>query len=498
MERLKKELTLCVRARYPLLYLLTFEENRAEGVINEIGKTLSKEVVSWTFSRGFDPAQEPQRDSTKPEEALKLIIQSPKKAIFVLKDFHPFLERELVVRLMRDLSHHLKRSYKTVILVSPSLKIPPELEKDLSVFDLPLPDSGELAEVLTQLIAPYRNSNKVNVDLSPEVTEKVVQATLGLTRNEAENVYAKALIRERNFGVHDIPEIILEKQQLIRKSGILNFINLSTQMKDVGGLGELKKWLRQRSRAFSAQARDYGLPEPKGLLLLGVQGCGKSLAAKAIAAEWNLPLLRLDVGKIFNSFVGDSEQNMRRAIFQAEAMSPTVLWLDEIEKGFSGTTSSGSVDAGVTARVFATFLTWMQEKVKPVFVIATSNNIAELPPELFRKGRFDEIFFIDLPDLQEREQIFRIHIQAKKRDPGQYDLVRFAMVSESFSGAEIEQAVVSAMYSAFPEDREFTSEDILNAVEETVPLAVTAKESVDRLRLWAKNRARPASHSLVT
>lgn len=493
MNNLKLQLSLSIRARYPLIYLVTSEENRAEEALEEVGRNTGKEVATWTCSRGFQPPQGDARKSTQPEEALKYIDASDKKAVFVLKDFHPYLEQEKVLRLMRDLVSNLKRSYKTILLVSPVLKIPPELEKDISVYDLPLPDADELEEVLNNLLEPYRNSQKVKVELTQDLQEKVIQATLGLTRNEAENVYAKALITDRKFGKDDLPRIIYEKKQLIRKSGILDFIGLSTTLSVVGGLGKLKEWLKERGGAFSNKARKYGLPEPKGLLMLGVQGCGKSLSAKAIAAEWNLPLLRLDVGKIFNSFIGNSEENMRKAITLAEAMSPAVLWLDEIEKGFSGLQSSGSVDSGVTSRVFGTFLTWMQEKIKPVFVIATANDIESLPPELLRKGRFDEIFFIDLPTADERKIIFEIHFGLKKRNPKKYDVDRLAKEADQFSGAEIEQAILSAMYKAFAEDREFTTEDVLQSIQETVPLAVTASEKITHLRQWAHKRARPSS-----
>ncbi len=493
MNHLKQQLSLSIRARYPLIYLLTSEETRADEALEEVGRATGKEVISWTCSKGFHPPQGDAKKSTQPDEALKYIEGSDKKAVFALKDFHPYLEDEKILRRLRDLVKNLKRSYKTVILVSPVLKIPPELEKDITVFDLPLPNADELAEVLNNLLEPYRNSQKVKVELTKDLLEKVIQATLGLTRNEAENVYAKALITDRRFSKEDLPRIIDEKRQLIRKSGILDFIGLSTTLSNVGGLGKLKDWLKERGGAFSNQAREYGLPEPKGLLMLGVQGCGKSLTAKAIASEWNLPLLRLDVGKIFDSFIGNSEANMRKAIALAEAMSPTVLWLDEIEKGFSGLQSSGSGDSGVTSRVFATFLTWMQEKVKPVFVIATANDIESLPPELLRKGRFDEIFFIDLPTVVERKMIFEIHFGLKKRDSKKYDVARLAKEADQFSGAEIEQAILSAMYKAFAENREFTTEDVLQSVKETVPLAVTAEEKITHLRQWAHQRARPSS-----
>ena len=336
MNNLKQQLSLSIRARYPLIYLVTSEENRAEEVLEEMGRTIGKEVITWTCSQGFQPPQGDAKKSTQPEEALKYIDVSDKKAVFVLKDFHPYLEEQSILRRMRDLVSNLKRSYKTILLVSPVLKIPPELEKDITVHDLPLPDADELAEVLNNLLTPYRKSQKIKVELTQDLQEKVIQATLGLTRNEAENVYAKAMITDRKFSKEDLPQIIDEKKQLIRKSGILDFIGLSTTLSNVGGLGKLKEWLKERGGAFSSKAREYGLPEPKGLLMLGVQGCGKSLSAKAIAAEWNLPLLRLDVGQIFDSYIGNSEANMRKAIALAEAMSPAVLWLDEIEKGFSG------------------------------------------------------------------------------------------------------------------------------------------------------------------
>jgi SpoVK/Ycf46/Vps4 family AAA+-type ATPase len=492
MDNLKLQLSLSIRARYPLIYLVTSEETRAEEMLEEVGRATGKEVVTWSCSKGFQPPQGDAKKSTQPEEALKYIDASDKKAVFVLKDFHPYLEDHKILRLMRDLVRNLKRSYKTVLLVSPVLKIPPELEKDITVHDMPLPDADELGDVLNNLLEPYRKSQKVKVELTQDLQEKVIQATLGLTRNEAENVYAKALITDRRFSKADLPRIIDEKKQLIRKSGILDFIGLSTTLSNVGGLDKLKEWLKERGGAFSSKAREYGLPEPKGLLMLGVQGCGKSLAAKAIASEWNLPLLRLDVGQIFDSYIGNSEANMRKAIALAEAMSPNVLWLDEIEKGFSGLKGS-SGDSGVTLRVFGTFLTWMQEKIKPVFVIATANDIENLPPELLRKGRFDEIFFIDLPTAAERKTIFDIHFGLKKRDPKKYDVDRLAKEADQFSGAEIEQAILSAMYRAFAEDREFTTEDVLKSIKETVPLAVTASEKITHLRQWAHKRARPSS-----
>jgi SpoVK/Ycf46/Vps4 family AAA+-type ATPase len=318
----------------------------------------------------------------------------------------------------------------------------------------------------------------------------MLKAALGLTLSEAENVFARCIVEKGRF---DVDLIVAEKQQLIRKSGVLEYFESKEQVEDIGGMDVLKAWLRNRALAFTDKAQRFGLPAPHGVLLLGVQGCGKSLTAKAVAQLWRLPLLRLDVGRIFAGLVGSSEENIRRAIRMAETVSPCVLWLDEIEKGLAGVQSSGLADAGVTARVFATLNTWMQEKTKPVFVVATANDISQLPPELLRKGRFDEIFFVDLPAQGERQEIFAIHLRKRKRDPDQFQLDRLAGESEGSSGAEIEQAVVSGMYAAFEENREVTTEDISTALKQTVPLSVTMREDIGMVRRWAKGRARPAS-----
>ncbi|MDH5511466.1 MAG: AAA family ATPase, partial [Nitrospinota bacterium] len=306
-------------------------------------------------------------------------------------------------------------------------------------------------------------------------------------------IFSKALLHDYKLDGTDIDLILFEKKQLIRKSGSLEYFDASETISDVGGMDSLKKWLVARRESFTPRARDYGLPLPKGLLLLGVQGCGKSLTSKAIASLWNQPLLRLDMGKIFSSFIGSSEENMRRAIATAESLAPVILWIDEIEKGFSGIKSSGATDAGVTSRIFGTFLTWMQEKTKAVFVIATANSISDLPPELLRKGRFDEIFFIDLPTEEERKEIIRIHISKRKRDVSKYNIDELAKASHGYSGAELEMAIVESMYTAFGDKREFNDKDITTAVKESVPLSRTMAEEIQKLREWAYQRARLAS-----
>ena len=333
----------------------------------------------------------------------------------------------------------------------------------------------------------------MSIELEDAGRDRLIQAALGLTWSEAENVFAKIIVTDGRLTADDVHAVFAEKQQIIRKSGLLEFYDNSERMENVGGLDVLKEWLRKRVRAFGDEARAFGLPEPKGILLVGVQGCGKSLVARSVANAWRLPLLRLDVGRLFASLVGSSEENLRQAIRVAESISPVVLWVDEIEKGFSGVGSSNVSDAGTAARVFGSFITWLQEKQKPVFVIATANDVSQLPPELVRKGRFDEIFFVDLPSAQERVDIWRIHLIKRNRDPGQFDLGVLAMASEGLSGSEIEQAVIAGLYEAFDRGRPLEMSDLLDVLQETVPLSRMMDDQIEGLRAWARQRARAAS-----
>jgi len=495
MIDIKEEVELLIRSRYPVIYMISWEEMRVRRFFKRLASALSKQLFFWSLSTGVEKDGRIVEDKRAPEEVLNFIEKSAENAIFVLKDFHPYLKEENAetIRRLRDLTVRLKRSYKTVIILSPLLRIPTELEKDINVIDFPLPTLEELTNLFKAMLRSVEGSRHVQISADSELIERAVKAALGLTESEAENVFAKAIVSSSRFDESDIPLIIAEKKQIIRKTGLLEYYDLSETIKNVGGLENLKIWLKERSYAFSERAREYGLPQPKGLLLLGVQGCGKSLISKAVANLWQLPLLRLDVGKMFNSFIGASEENMRRAIKIAESIAPVVLWLDEIEKGFSGITGTGNADAGTTARVFATFLTWLQEKTSPVFVVATANNIEHLPPELLRKGRFDDIFFVDLPTYSEREEIFRIHLQKRGRAPEQFDLNILGKNSQGFSGAEIEQVIIDALYRAFPENRDITTEDIRKMISDTVPLSRTMAEEISGLRAWVRDRARPAS-----
>jgi ATP-dependent 26S proteasome regulatory subunit len=493
-----RELDTMIRARYPLVYLVSWEEQRLDVILEDLAKAHGKTFHVWSSTQGLrkivGARMVPPMEGTKdPVDGLQAIQKLVDPSLVVLKDFHPFLNDPIVIRSLRDLAQQLKTTYTTVILLSPSLTIPVELEKDISVLDVPLPTFDDLRQLLVEIVEVLEKSKRAVVALQRGQVEQIVKAALGLTLSEAENAFAKAIARDNRLDGSDVPLILEEKRQVIRKSGLLEYYPVQERLGSVGGLENLKYWLGRRAVAFREEARRFGLPEPKGLLLLGVQGCGKSLTAKAVAAQWGLPLLRLDLGRIFSGLVGSSEENLRRAIRVAESVAPAVLWIDEVEKGLSGVASSGASDSGVTARIFGALLTWLQEKTAPVFVIATANRIESLPPELLRKGRFDEIFFIDLPQAGERREIFEIHLRRRHRDPARYGLLDLSRLSAGFSGAEIEQVVVEGLYHAFADGKDLEQEHLVKALQETLPLATTMKEEIVRLREWAKARTRPAS-----
>ncbi|HCA47118.1 MAG TPA: ATPase [Armatimonadetes bacterium] len=490
-----RQIEVLIRARYSVIYIVSWEEERVEQTLRAVGEKLDKNVFTWTVTQGMLHADGRGSGASTGSavQGLEFALAQQDPAIFIMRDFDTTLNDPIVERKLRDVAKAFRSSYKTLVILSPVLTIPPHLEKEITVIDYPLPDEAALGELLDALIAQLRDHPTIHVDLTDETREGILKAALGLTATEAEDAFAKAVILNGKLDRDDIGLIVSEKQQVIRKSGILEYYEAEEQIATVGGLGALKEWLQKRGKAFSEKARAFGLPEPRGVLLIGVQGCGKSLSAKAVSGLWHLPLLRLDLGSVFSGIVGSSEMNMRRAMRLAESVSPCILWLDELEKGFSGTRSSDFSDAGVAARVFGSFITWLQEKTQPVFVIATANNISALPPELMRKGRFDEIFFIDLPRQDEREEIFRIHIARRERDPERYNLRALAEEAEGFSGSEIEQVVISALYDAFDRAGELSQEDLMANIGNTVPLSQTRAEEIEALRDWARDRARPAS-----
>ncbi|MEZ4366519.1 MAG: AAA family ATPase [Kofleriaceae bacterium] len=497
-RRFLADLDLLVRARYPLLYVVSWEEQRLDDALAELATRHGKQLLTWSITRGLRRAggaraATPVEAVTEPLATLQAIERLSEPSLVVLKDFHAFLDEPKVVRGARELALALRRTFTTVVLLGPVLKIPPELEKDVTVLDAPLPGAAELGALLRDVIAVVRQGERAAVELNQDEAHQLVRAAQGLTLAEAENAFAKAIASDGKLAGDDIDLVLEEKRQVVRKGGLLEYFPPEQTLAGVGGLAHLKTWLDRRGAAFGDDARRFGLPEPKGLLLLGVQGCGKSLTAKAIAARWHLPLLRLDMGRIFAGYIGSSEENLRRAIRAAEGVAPVVLWIDEIDKGLAGTGSSDSSDGGTTARVFGALLTWMQEKTAPVFVVATANRIEGLPPELLRKGRFDEIFFIDLPGAEERAEIFAIHLGRRGRVPAAFDVAALATRARGYSGAEIEQAVVAALYDAFDERVELTQAHLERALADTRPLSTTMREEIARLRAWAASRTRPAS-----
>ncbi|MGD2175481.1 MAG: AAA family ATPase [Candidatus Brocadiaceae bacterium] len=501
MEQTREVETL-IRARYPIVYVVTWEEGRVTDQIGRIAKERDKQVYEWSVTTGLVPAgtsiqSQKHRDAATrdPLTALDTVIDEVEPAIYVLKDFHHFLNDSNinVVRRLREIAQNLKHSYKTVIILSPVLEIPLDLEKDVTVVDFDLPGTAEFAALLSRIEKEVADNPKVEVDLDAEAREKLVKAALGLTLTEAENVFAKALVTSRRLDAGQVEHVFAEKRQIIRKSGLLEYCDPQEKLEDVGGLDVLKDWLRKRSVAFADEARQFGLPAPRGVLLLGIQGCGKSLTAKAIGRLWNVPLLRFDVGRVFGSLVGSSEENMRRAIKVAESVSPAILWIDEIDKAFARQSGRAVTDGGTASRVFGTFVTWLAEKTAPVFVVATANDISALPPELMRKGRLDEIFFVDLPYEPERREIFRIHLAKRGRDPDEFDLDELAAHSEGLSGAEIEESIVSALFDVFYRQEELSTEALLEGLSQTVPLSKTMQEEIGTLRKWAEGRARNAT-----
>lgn len=496
---MQEEISILIQAQYPLIYLVTSEEERTERAISVIAQAKSQQrrVFVWTVTHGIveygQSRHITQHNTVSPEAAIQWVIQQKESGIYIFKDLHPFIDSPATTRWLRDAIASFKGTQKTIILMSPVQTVPIELEKEVVVLDYPMPDLAELNQVLSHQLEQSKTRRTTT-----ETREKLLKAALGLTHDEAEKVYRKAQVKAGRLTEAEVDIVLSEKKQLIRRNGILEYIEEDETLDSVGGLEELKRWLKQRSNAFTERAREYGLPQPKGMLILGVPGCGKSLIAKTTSRLWGLPLLRLDMGRVYDgSMVGRSEANLRNALKTAESISPAILFIDELDKSFAGTTGSSDSDGGTSSRIFGSFLTWMQEKTSPVFVMATANRVERLPGEFLRKGRFDEIFFVDLPTPEERQQIFNIHLSKRRRDIARFDVEQLAKVSDGFSGAEIEQALIAAMYEAFAQDREFTQLDIIAAIKATLPLSRTMTEQVTALRDWARQRARPAAASVA-
>ncbi|ELR98019.1 AAA family ATPase [Gloeocapsa sp. PCC 73106] len=486
-----QELELLLRACYPIIYVPTTEEERLEIAIANCAQQLSNRTVYiWDFVDGYgDHPNYTGFGKRNPLQALELMEKLPEKVsgVFILRDFQRFLEDISISRKLRNLDRRLKSQPKNIIIISPQINIPPELTEVITVVDFALPTASEINQEIKRLLTTTRQS------ISIELLNDLVRSAQGLSLERIRRVLSLCIASHGMIEPEDVELILAEKRQSIRQTQILDFYPATEQISDIGGLDNLKDWLLRRGGSFSEQARDYGLPHPRGLLLVGIQGTGKSLTAKAIAHHWHLPLLRLDVGRLFAGLVGESESRTRQMITLAEALAPCILWIDEIDKAFAGIDSKG--DGGTTSRVFGTFINWLTEKKSPVFVVATANNIKALPPEMLRKGRFDEIFFVGLPSQKEREAIFEVHLtRLRPHNIRQYDIKRLAYETPDFSGAEIEQTLIEAMHLGFSQHRDFITEDILSAASQIIPLARTAQAEIQFLQDWANSgKARLAS-----
>jgi hypothetical protein len=476
-----EELGLLVRAGWRVVAFESFEEDRALRLLGKVAAGTKRTLRTWSRTAGFEPSG---AGAGSLDACMQAIAAIEEPSIFVLLDAQTFLTEVAGLRRLRDRLNDLGKRKQMVVFVGPILEIPVELEREVGRLQLALPPADELRGLFEKVVEGAGRSA-----IDPSILDASVRAALGLTGSEAVRAFRKAWLAAGKAG-SEMPGLIgREKRQALHRTPALSFHEGSEGLGDVGGLTELKLWLRQRREAFGEEARRFGLPVPRGLLLLGVQGCGKSLCAKAVAREWQFPLLRADLAAAFGDPTRSPELAMREAIVVAESLAPVVLWIDEIEKGFAATDGEGSA-----TRTFGSFLTWMAEKKSPVFVVATANDVTRLPPELLRRGRFDELFFVDLPSPAERLEILSIHLRKNGRDPAQYPLEMLADSADRLSGAELEQVVSAGLYKAFAAGRELADNDLADAIQETVPLYETYEERIKELRNWARHRARPASH----
>jgi ATP-dependent 26S proteasome regulatory subunit len=487
-----------VASRHACISILTFEEEHAVNAAREVAMTRGCDLWTWSCSTGLRDGLMKEavaiRDTEHPAAALYFLLTNPAmRGIVAMLDLGTHLRDDKTLRLLRDLlSRDAEPGRLSVVLIDSTQNLPAVISGTAAKVELSFPGEAELLVIVRTTCQELMRDGKLQVELRKEDLDAVVRNLQGLTRRQARAAVLEAVAVDRVFDATDVRRVLDFKQKAIGSTGLLEFVKAPATLDQVGGLTRLKSWLELRAEGFEERAREFGLTPPRGVLLLGVQGAGKSLAAKAVATAWRRPLLRMDVGAFFNRYIGETERNMRDALRQAEMMSPVVLWIDEIEKAFASASGQSSADGGLGKRMFGTMLTWMQEHTSPVFLIATANDIEALPPELLRKGRFDEIFFVDLPGDDARRAIFRIHLSKRNRDPKLYDLDKLVVESTGFSGAEIEQAIVSGLYTAFSKSTELSDGQIIAAMRASPPLSVVMREKIRALRAWAADRCVPA------
>jgi len=514
LERLK----ILLSSSTPIVVMETVEEMRAVRLVRTACSSLSLATFEWSIASGlvrcgsevgeFVPetgfsAGGPGHDlsgaqalynSKDPAQALSNLEAMSLEAAFVLKDFHRHMDDPVVVRRLRDVGQKFSTNRRTVIITAPSITIPAELGSLVEFLELPLPDKQRLRQIIDEMTIRVGKTRTLKRTLDSAGLDAMANNLRGLTEEEAERAASQAIVTRYGITAETVTDVLQAKKEQLRHSGMLEFIDASENLSSVGGLDNLKRWLAQRRGTWEDAAREFGLEPPRGAIILGVQGCGKSMCARAIAGEWKLPLVKFDTAAIFDKYIGETEKRIQKVFRVAEGLAPCVFWIDELEKIFAGSgPDSASVDAGVSSRILAAFLSWMQDRKAPVFVAATCNNVSALPPELIRKGRFDELFFVDLPNQAERKQIFAIHLKRRKRNPTEFDLDQAAAAARGYSGAEIEAAVQTALYAAFSSKQIVSTQGLLDALKATVPLSVTRSEEIEELRAWASQRAVPAS-----
>ena len=479
-----------VQSFHTLIAVETVEEERVRSILMEVAARLTVPFFEWSLNAGLS-RRTGELDGTKdPLSMLQRIAESGEDGIYLLKDFAPHLSNQTVARLLREIVDRIHSTRSSIVMTGDPIELPKDMESIAVRFELLLPDEKEIRECVRQTLDSFSSRRRIRVELGRDDAQRLVRALSGLTLNQVRRMIAQAIVADDKLAGDDIDRVVKWKGEIIQRGGLLEFFPVEGNTFELGGFPRLKTWLEHARIGFTREARALNLSPPKGVLFVGVQGCGKSLAAKFIAREWQLPLLKLDAGRLYDKYVGESEKNFRRATAVAEAMSPVILWIDELEKAF-GQGSSNEADGGLSQRLFGAFLTWLQEKKEEVFVVGSANDLSKLPPEFLRKGRFDEIFFVDLPVEEERANIFAIHLRLRKQDPAQFDISELARATEGFSGAEIEQAVITALYRALHAKTRLTTEAIVNAVRSTVPLSVTRREDISRLRATAEGRFTP-------
>ncbi len=489
----RDELRLLVNSHHPIITIETTEEERVEQLLFQIGTELEVPVYHWSVTKGLARFRgEPIYHTDDPEQALANIALITGDAIFLLKDFARYCENDKICRRTRELAENFRTARRSIVITAAAIQLPREFENDSVPFELGLPELEELFSGVRQTLADLNRENHIPVSLDTMGMQQAAQALAGLTKEEALRTLRLCVLSRGKADPPVLESLLEAKRNILRGEGLLETVRRDSAFSDVAGLQRLKEWLIKRKSALTAEGQKFGLVPPKGILITGVQGCGKSLAAKAVAGEWGFELARLDAGALYDKFVGESEKKLRKGLELAQKMSPVVLWIDEIEKAFASAGASGDADAGLSQRLLATLLTWMQDRESGVFLAATSNNISALPPEMLRKGRFDEIFFVDLPNPKVRESLFALHLKKRGRDASTFDLPKLASASEGFSGAEIEQSIISGLYTAFAAKQQLSTQILLAELSATQPLSVTRAEDIASIREWARTRAVPA------